>query len=339
MNNNDQGEFRGTTLRNCLCVIAALVCLAIPASTAAADPTLGVMNAAGGIYWRSAPDWNTPVQTVGFGFYPDTVIAVHCYQAGAGNVPGSADYMWEYATDVGGSGFGTGWINEHFINDGQPINQPSPGVPPCGGSAPAPPPAPAPAPAPAPGPSPGGGSIASFNRSATVKWAMAHARDTPPHPASCTWFVSQALWQGGLQKTSEWTSAGSHGLLQKRPGSVAAWAVPDFVNYFLRKYPHSTFTQLNFAANKVPAAQPGDVIAYDWYGKSSPQNRSNLQHLSLVTSIQPGEYPEVAEWSIFDGTQATPYVSRGWTWSTKTHQWLQKEYPQVEAFLLHINTN
>lgn len=129
------GGFTNSISRLGLGALATLLCLAVPASTAMAEPTYGVMNAEGGIYWRSAPDWNTPVQTVGFGFYPDTVITVHCYQAGAGNVPGSADYMWEYATDVGGSGFGTGWINEHFINDGQPINVPSPGVPSCGGGA------------------------------------------------------------------------------------------------------------------------------------------------------------------------------------------------------------
>lgn len=128
--------------RRGIAALVVLFCLAtIHPTTASADPTYGVMNAEGGIYWRSGPDWNTPVQTVGFGFYPDTVIAVHCYQAGAGNVPGSADFMWEYATDVGGSGFGTGWVNEHFINDGQPINQSSLGVPPCGGSAEIPPPA------------------------------------------------------------------------------------------------------------------------------------------------------------------------------------------------------
>ena len=76
----------------------------------------------------------------GNGFYPNTTIAVHCYQSGAGNVPGSADTMWEQASVVGGSGTGSGWINEHFINDGAAINQPSPGVPPCN----APPPAPTP---------------------------------------------------------------------------------------------------------------------------------------------------------------------------------------------------
>jgi hypothetical protein len=121
-------------------------------SSASADPRFGVMNAEGGIYWRSAPDWNAAEAIAGNGFYPNTVIEVHCYQAGAGDVPGSTDYMWEQASDVGGSGFGSGWVNEHFINDGSPINAPSPGVPACGSSAPAPP-APAPAPAPTPLPS------------------------------------------------------------------------------------------------------------------------------------------------------------------------------------------
>jgi hypothetical protein len=130
--------------RSCIGAFAALVCLAmIQVSPSVADPTYGVMNAEGGIYWRSAPDWNTPEAVAGNGFYPDTVIAVHCYQSGAGNVPGSTDSMWEQASDVGGSGYGSGWVNEHFINDGQPINQPSLGVPPCGAEPPPPSPSPA----------------------------------------------------------------------------------------------------------------------------------------------------------------------------------------------------
>ena len=120
-------------------VLAIVVFGALLPSVASADPTFSVMNAAGGIYWRSAPDWNTAEQISGFGFYDGTTISVQCYQSGAGNVPGSADTMWEQATDVAGPGYGSGWINEHFINDGQPINQPSPGVPPC--NQPPPPPA------------------------------------------------------------------------------------------------------------------------------------------------------------------------------------------------------
>jgi hypothetical protein len=98
----------------------------------------GVMNADGGIYWRSGPDWNTAEASPGNGFYPGTVIQVSCYQAGPANVPGSSNGMWEQASWVRGPGRGSGWINEHFINDGAAINHPSPGVPPCS----APPPAP-----------------------------------------------------------------------------------------------------------------------------------------------------------------------------------------------------
>jgi hypothetical protein len=39
--------------------------------------------------------------------------------------------MWEWATVVAGPGTGSGWVDEHFISDNQPIDQPSPGVPAC----------------------------------------------------------------------------------------------------------------------------------------------------------------------------------------------------------------
>lgn len=109
-----------------------------PTTTApVAAGTFRVMNADGGIYWRSAPDWNAAVAVSGNGFYPGTVIKATCYQSGAGNVPGTSDTMWEQAEWVSGPGQGRGWVNEHFIDDGAAINQPSPGIPPC---APAPPP-------------------------------------------------------------------------------------------------------------------------------------------------------------------------------------------------------
>jgi hypothetical protein len=100
-----------------------------------------VQYAEGGVYWRSGPDWNTAEATPGVGFYPGTVVRPTCYQQGAANVPGSADAMWEQATIISGPGSGSGWINEHFVADGQPINQPSPGIPPCASAPPPPPPA------------------------------------------------------------------------------------------------------------------------------------------------------------------------------------------------------
>jgi Protein of unknown function (DUF2690) len=138
-------------------LLLALFLLAAP-TKALADPTFSVMNAPEGVYWRSEPNWSAAERVSGFGVYNGTIIEVHCYQSGTA-VEGSSDTMWEYATDVGGSGYGSGWVDEHFINDNQPLDQPSPGVGPCGGAAAvsAPPAAPAstasPPPAPA-GPKP-----------------------------------------------------------------------------------------------------------------------------------------------------------------------------------------
>lgn len=147
-----QGRTR-TFVARVVVLAATLTTLAaaqIP-SGAKADPVYQTMNAAGGIYWRSSPDWNTPVAEAGNGVYNGTTISVHCYQLGT-TVPGSADTMWEQATVLAGPGHGSGWVNEHFINDGSAINQPSPGVGPCH----APPP-------PAPTPNPGGLVFTVFN--------------------------------------------------------------------------------------------------------------------------------------------------------------------------------
>jgi hypothetical protein len=107
-----------------------------PSTTLAPGATLPpgeyyVQNAEGGVYWRSAPDWNTAAAVPGQGLYPGTIVRPTCYQAGSANVSGSTDGMWEQANWVGGPGSGSGWINEHFIADGAALNQPSPGVPPC----------------------------------------------------------------------------------------------------------------------------------------------------------------------------------------------------------------
>jgi hypothetical protein len=160
-------------------LIVVLALLGGLSGSASADPTYGVMNAEGGIYWRSAPDWNTPEAVAGNGFYPNTIISVHCYQSGAANVPGSADSMWEQATDVGGSGTGSGWVNEHFINDGQPINEPSPGVPPCN----APPPQPPPPPSSPPPASSGGLVFPIFNAEGGIYYRNSpHWADTSATP-------------------------------------------------------------------------------------------------------------------------------------------------------------
>lgn len=133
-NGHTSGSLRGTPFVD----NSVPNCTSSPPPPPARPPhTYPVMNATGGIYWRSGPDWNTAVRIAGNGFYPGTWVTVICYRLGAGNVPGSANRMWEQARWYSGSGSGSGWINEHFIDDGVGINQHSPNVPACsGGSAP-----------------------------------------------------------------------------------------------------------------------------------------------------------------------------------------------------------
>ncbi len=107
-----------------------------PGGPAPSGSTIPVMNASGGIYWRSEPNWAAPEAEPGNGVYEGTTVTVHCYQSGT-SAPGSADTMWELASWATGPGRGEGWLNEHFINDGAPINQTPPGVPACNVPAPA----------------------------------------------------------------------------------------------------------------------------------------------------------------------------------------------------------
>src|SRR5450759_5355797 len=96
-----------------IATLATALGLLLPVS-ALADPRYEVMNAPEGVYWRSEPNWAAAERISGFGVYNGTIIEVHCYQSGT-TVEGSADTMWEQATDVGGRGYGSGWVNEHFI--------------------------------------------------------------------------------------------------------------------------------------------------------------------------------------------------------------------------------
>jgi hypothetical protein len=81
----------------------------------------------------------------------------------------------------------------------------------------------------------------------------------------------------------------------------------------------------------MPEAEIGDVIVYDWEGDGVSD------HAAIITNIAPGQYPEVSEWSAYDGRNPAPYVRRGWTWSERSQLWLQQKFPRISAFLLHID--
>jgi hypothetical protein len=178
----------------------------------------------------------------------------------------------------------------------------------------------------------------TFNRHAAVAWATEHFNDPQAYPAACTWFVSLALWAGGLPQTPLWTSAGSHGHpWSKRPGSVAAWCLPEFLACILSGYPRSTLRQLPLSptTQSVPDAQLGDVILFDWRGQSTALEWTYLRHAALIVDFAAGHGPLVAEWAI-DGRKPNTCPSRFWTWSARSREWLAVKYPRAQAFLLHI---
>ncbi|HSW80792.1 MAG TPA: amidase domain-containing protein [Candidatus Saccharimonas sp.] len=179
-----------------------------------------------------------------------------------------------------------------------------------------------------------------YNRAAAVQWALNHVQDIRGNLfADCTWFVSQALWAGGLHQTSWWNDyERRQGSVLSQPGTDVARGAPNLVKYLQQRFP-VTVTPLDgnrFRDNRVPEAQPGDIIAYDW------DSDSTFDHLAFVVDIAPGQYPEVSEWGTFPVRE--PYNKRGWTWSELSHKWLQQEYPRqpdglggVTAELLHFN--
>lgn len=310
-------------------VAATLAVVVAPATPSLAMPAPIHVSGTGadGVLIRPTPDTSQPA--IGWmpeGASPDYRCFAYGQQIGNVNV-------WFQVTYGGVTGFyASYWDDSHYASEAELTS--SYGVPKCGSPAAtaAPPATPAPARTTTAG--------LSYDRGAAAAWGKQHARDTPPADSACTWFVSQALWAGGLAKSTTWTSAGHHGT-RRRPGSQTAWYAPTFVSYIRSTYPRSTYTALNLRTNAVPAAQPGDVILYDWEGGASVSNATAIDHAALVVNIASGHYPEVSEWSIADKGpfgRASSYTKRGWTWSEKSHAWLQSKYPKVQAFLLHIDT-
>jgi hypothetical protein len=296
------------------------------------DLTFSVYNADGGIYYRNSPHWADTSARAGVGVYNGDRVQLVCGSHGDAVGPGN-NTAWSYVRNLTRPTIGPGWVSEHFIDDGAPPNAFPAGEPDCGGTTPGVPP-------------PGGGSPPparhTYDRSAGVGWALAHAKDGQEYLAQCTWFVSRALWAGGFPKTADWTSDGTWG--DGWPGTKTAWTVGDLVSYLARNH---DVTQIditpNFRTNAVPQAQPGDIILYDWGAGD------HISHMALVVDIARGQYPEVAEQGQFSFNDPfhivlnrvravrSPYVKRGWTWSELHGQWLQQRYPGVKAYLLHIN--
>lgn len=305
-----------------------------------------------GVLLHSGPTvGSTRVGWMAEGTSPD----YHCFTYGD-NVNGVN--VWFYVTKPGGgpTGYYASYYDDSSYQSEAELTSKY-GIPKCGAAPPETPaggdPAPTqpastgstpenPAPA-APAPTGNPPSLNAFyNRAAAVSWATAHAKDGQHYSDMCTWFVSHALWAGGFPKSSTWTDQGPYG---STTGTAAEWLVPNFLRYIRSQYSTVT-TEITGAlkTNAVPAAEPGDIIIYDW-GAGAGQS-----HLALVHDIAPGSYPDVSEMGQWDvnpfrsklqrvSPMYSRYVARGWTYSEVHHIWLQSErgHSRMRAWLLHIN--
>lgn len=288
------------------------------ASPAAADTTFRVEWTRIGIYPRSGPSmdsarFGTPALSDG------TPISVRCEQEGqtvsstAGTSP-----IWERLSD--GS-----WLPNVFVFTG--ADSWSPGVPRCD--------APPPAPAPGAGQQP---PRQTYDRGAAVSWALQHVQDAERyHDSDCTWFVSQALWAGGLPRTGDWTDSSFDLFKLARkvdwPGPTKAAAQANAFKDTIVREGFATITEVAWSDNTAGGAQPGDVIAYDW--NKGPNNRDKgsdglVDHLAIVTSVNEHGYPSVSQ-------HTSPRTNRYWSWDPAGDgSWIEYSYPTARVYLIHV---
>ncbi|MCK9928828.1 amidase domain-containing protein [Frankia sp. Mgl5] len=319
-----------------------------PPAEASAQPIRIVGTNNIGVGLRPAPDMNQPIiGGIPEGQSPD----YHCYVRGQ-NVGGTD--VWFYVTYGGVTGYYTSFYDDVPL-EFQADLEGHYGIPRCDVQSPAPTPAPPPTDArinvtPDQGvevvPPP---ATVEYDRNVAVAWAMEHALDDQPPWGACTWFVSHALWEGGIQQEPfVWAEdpiypAKSFGYVRGvlfdawQPLASAAKQAKTLYNHLLSKpYVESTLLDHErFLANAVPEAQVGDIIAYDWHLPDDGED--GISHLAIITEISPGQYPQVTEWGTTEDEETrSRYERRRWTYSKNDNQWLEEKYEGVTAVLLHI---
>lgn len=163
-----------------------------------------------------------------------------------------------------------------------------------------------------------------------VAWAKAHANDANRFDQDCTWFVSQALWAGGLPKSDDWTDLSTDlSRIPKNlkkygfPGVTPAARLADDLWLYLIQKGHAEMTLTKWDSDTVKEADLGDIIAYDYDGNGT------IEHLAIVTGIAADGEPNV--------TQHSPAeVDTYWSWVKSKDKWLREVRPDAKVYLLQI---
>lgn len=300
------------------------------AQAANLDYRVDPSTAAGGVFARYLPHTTNTNYIGGYGVYPYQTVRLLCGITYGDPVGPYNNHTWHFVSDLSNPGEGNFWLNDRYVDSPNYANQLAPGESRCANA-----------------------SVnplyvtpsSGFNRVAAASYGIANAMATPPAggvEGACTWFVSNALWTGGLAKTSQWTDQGmlgnffgssylkKWGLYTNLPGTIAAWNVSQFLGYMTTTYSLTWQQLVPGIPSYVPSgAQIGDIVAYDW-GQGE-----GLSHLAIVTLIDPNGL-EVSDWST-NGSLPSPVIMRPYAYSAVSHMWLNQKYPGVQAYLIHFN--
>ncbi|UVJ39032.1 amidase domain-containing protein [Arthrobacter sp. CJ23] len=194
------------------------------------------------------------------------------------------------------------------------------------------------------GASPAEAAGSKYNRNSAVKFARSMALDKEPYlfGNNCTWFVSRALWAGGLPKSKTWTPwTLNPGLIASRAHiargggpSKAAASADHLKSYLVRESKIGTIRELDFGNNNVKDAQLGDVIFYDWDNGAD----GFVDHAMIITAFSEdsnGRY----KYPLVSG-QSRGVLDQGWTWSGGRSGWIAEKYKgskdKARAYLVRI---
>ncbi len=170
-----------------------------------------------------------------------------------------------------------------------------------------------------------------------ASWAQSNAETLPDRfPADCTWFVSQALWIGGLPQSSEWQES-TWNILDVAskadfPGPTKAAVNADYFKNYIVNSGLATIEEITWSDNTAGGARVGDVIAYDW---NPPGPDGIVDHLAIVVSLNSEGYPTIAQHS-------PARADRYWSWDLSEGDWIEFSNQHGEnrprVYLIHITS-
>lgn len=170
-----------------------------------------------------------------------------------------------------------------------------------------------------------------YNGTVAAQWAKDHLEESDRfEKGDCTWYVSQALWAGGLPRTRIWDAVtkrlGPRGAyLTYSEVTPTARLAHEFTNYLVDRGLATKQEVTDWTDRSVMGANIGDVIVYDFNADGT------IDHATIVTAIDPDGVVKV--------TQHGPSRSdKPWDWSSTQNTWLRSPEvePNTRAYLLRI---